>query len=135
MPAKPLSHASFSAGTLTDNELTDLENAESHAINHQPVPVHSTLPGAAEEAEGETTNAEAGELRQESFSERRQKLRRQTTQQQLALYETLENCSALLTTGPSHALWDTWQQLDKVRAESTQPVAAHRLHAACLSMP
>lgn len=91
---------------LTDSELTDLENAGSHAVNHQPVRGQS-IPGQTEETPPQR---------------RRQKLSHSDTKQQLDLYESLENNDALLTSGPSHELWEKWQQLDTVRATADQPV-------------
>ena len=94
---------------LTDSELTDLENAGSHAVNHQPVR-GQTIPGQTEETP--PRGLEKG---------RRQKLNHSDTKQQLDLYESLENNDALLTSGPSHELWEKWQQLDTVRATADQP--------------
>eukprot|EP01043_Picozoa_sp_COSAG02_P024423 COSAG02_NODE_1333_length_13206_cov_221.257801_15_plen_123_part_00 len=122
MSTKP--RVSFSVGTLTESELTDLENAQSHAVTHQPVPVNSTLPGTAEVAETEEP------ARQGGLTENKKMRQHQNTQQQLELYETLENDSKLLTSGPSHALWDKWQQLDTVRPAIAQPLATHPLRAA-----
>ena len=127
MLAKP--RVSFSVGTLTDSELTDLENAQSHAVSHQPVPISTALPGTAEVAESEKPG------RQGSFTERRERRQHHNTQQQLELYETLENNSKLLTSGPSHALWDKWHQLDTVSPAGAQPLVTHSSRAALGTMP
>lgn len=46
-------------------------------------------------------------------SDHRRKIKRFDTMHQLeGLYSTLENNDALLTSGPSSALWDVWKQVD-----------------------
>ena len=89
----------FASSGLTDNDLTDLENAESHAVSHQPVPVHSSIPGQPESPKALQSV----------------RMVRQNTMMQLELYESLENNNDLLTRGPSGELWNVWKQLDTVR--------------------
>ena len=102
--------------SLTDSELTDLENANSHSVVHGAVGGDgATLPGQPGSKKGRSDDG--GAAKSPVPRRRKGKLGRQNTMaQSLDLYETLENNDKLLTSGPSCQLWDKWQQLDLVRS-------------------